>query len=63
MHPNTHWGRHNQKMDKKKRDKSLKSKEQIVKKRLYKEKEKARVKFMHAKIMANKKAQNSNKRR
>ena len=40
-HPNTHWGRHNQKLEKIRRDVQLKPKEQILKKRLQKEKMKS----------------------
>ncbi|KAK3910911.1 ATP-dependent RNA helicase DDX54 [Frankliniella fusca] len=48
-HPNTHWGRHNQKLERKKRDVLLKSKDQILKKRLQKEQEQKRIRMKQAK--------------
>ncbi|XP_034257022.1 ATP-dependent RNA helicase DDX54 [Thrips palmi] len=53
IHPNTHWGRHNQKLERKKRDKALQNRDQIVKKRLRKEKHKAYVMAKHGAKVAN----------
>lgn len=43
QHPPTHWGRHNAKLERQKRDVLLKPKEHILKKRLKKDKEKERI--------------------
>lgn len=54
-HPNTHWGRHNQKVERKKRDVQLKPKDQILKKRLQREKEQKRIKMKQIKKSRRKK--------
>lgn len=62
FHPHTHWGRHNAKTDMKKfQDPDLKSAEQIVKKRVRKEKNLSREK--NARMRNQQKRKNSAKKR